>query len=178
MADPALSPMSQVLQSIGLTKEDLMRHSDQMRQFLTTQDANSLRAFTAAPLDTQATIVSALGDLRARSRSLSLSCVNASAGTQTSPPSTPVKSEPTEPAMPLRQMDSMEAILERKNRQAKREKRGKKEKERGAPSPAAAGACFSLDAFMRSRHSRRVLPSDQAESSTSSSIQVCFASSA
>ncbi|KAI6024083.1 hypothetical protein BKA83DRAFT_4267506 [Pisolithus microcarpus] len=159
MADQArqkpVSPISQVLQSIGLTRQDLLRHSDQMRQFLTTEDVNSLCALTTA----------------ARSHSRSLSRPSASTVSQTPPPSTPVKSEPIEPAMPLRHMDSMEMILERKSRQAKREKRGKKEKERSAPSPSPAGAGLSLDAFMQSRGSRRVSHAEQPEPSTSAASQ-------
>ncbi|KAL4066026.1 hypothetical protein V8B97DRAFT_1073518 [Scleroderma yunnanense] len=174
MADPhatPVSPISQVLQSIGLTRDDLLRHSDQMRQFLTTEDANSLRAFAAGSSDAQNAIVSMIRSSRARSHSRSVSRPSASTVSQTPPPSTPVKSEPMEPAIPLRHMDSMEMILERKNRQAKREKRGKKEKERPAPSPSPASAGFSLDAFMQSRDSRRVPPADQPEFSTSTTSQ-------
>lgn len=175
MADQArqkpVSPISQVLQSIGLTRQDLLRHSDQMRQFLTTEDVNSLCALTAASPDMETAIAPVLGGSRARSHSRSLSRPSASTVSQTPPPSTPVKSEPIEPAMPLRHMDSMEMILERKSRQAKREKRGKKEKERSAPSPSPAGAGLSLDAFMQSRGSRRVSHAEQPEPSTSAASQ-------
>ena len=179
MADPhakPVSPISQVLQSIGLTRDDLLRHSDQMRQFLTTEDANSLRAFAAGSSDAQSAVASAIRGSRARSHSRSLSRPSASTLSQTPPPSTPVKSEPIDPPIPLRHMDSMEMILERKNRQAKREKRGKKEKERSAPSPSPASAAFSLDAFMQSRDSRRVPSQDQSESSSSATPQVCATS--
>ncbi|KAF9244664.1 hypothetical protein BU15DRAFT_86029 [Melanogaster broomeanus] len=164
-----ISPISQVLQSIGLTRDDLSRHSDQMRQFLTAEDANCLPPFSADSSDTLSSVASILAPSRTRSNSRSLSRANASNVSQTPPPSTPVKSEPTEPAMPLRHMDSMEMILERKSRRAKREKRGKIHNDRSAPSPspATATANFSLDAFMQSRDLRRVPSTEHSDSSSS-----------
>ncbi|KAI6024444.1 hypothetical protein EDC04DRAFT_3143322 [Pisolithus marmoratus] len=164
-----VSPMSQVLQSIGLTRDDLQRRSDQMRQFLTTDDVNSVHALSP---DMQAAVAPVTGGpMKARSHSRSLSRPSASAVSQTPPPSTPIKSEPVEPAMPLRHMDSMEMILERKSRQVKRGKRVKKEKERSAPSPSPASAGFSLDAFMQSRDARRVSHTEQPGPSTSATSQ-------
>ncbi|KAF9219813.1 hypothetical protein BS17DRAFT_788811 [Gyrodon lividus] len=163
-----ISPISQVLQSIGLTREDLMRHSDQMRQFLTTEDANSLCNLSADSSDVHSSLASIIAPSRTRSNSRSLSRVNASHVSQTPPPpSTPIKSEPIEPAMPLRHMDSMELILERKSRQAKREKRGKINKDRSAPSPSPASTPFSLDAFMQSRDFRRIPSTDHSDFSSS-----------
>ena len=162
-AKPA-SPISQVLQSIGLTRDDLLRHSDHMRQFLMDHENHPTRPFSADPSETA-------GSARGSSTTRSTSRSNAPAHSQTPPPSTPVKSEPIEPAMPLRQMDSMEMILERKSRQAKREKKAKL-KDRPPPSPSPARATFSLDAFMQSRDSRRVQDSDQSDSSSCIAPQV------
>lgn len=163
MPEP-VSPISQVLLSIGLTRDDLLRHSDQMRQFLTHHDPPTTRPFSADPPEHPAPPAGLT-----RTRSVSRS--HASAHPQTPPPSTPVKAEPVEPAMPLRQMDSMEMILERKSRQAKREKKAKG-KDRPPPSPSPARASFSLDAFMQSRDSRRVAGPDQSDSSSSIAPQV------
>ncbi|KAF8556415.1 hypothetical protein OG21DRAFT_1483046 [Imleria badia] len=154
-----VSPISHVLQSIGLTRDDLLRHSDQMRQFLTHNDPAANRPFPVDPPEPG-------GSTRTRS----LSRPTAPAHSQTPPPSTPVKSEPIEPAMPPRQMDSMQLILERKSRQAKREKKSKV-KDRPPPSPSPARASFSLDAFMQSRDSRRVPDSDHSDSSSSFALQ-------
>lgn len=159
-----VSPISQVLQSIGLTRDDLLRHSDQMRQFLTQHDAGATRAFPADPPEPAGT---AAGSARTRS----VSRPDAPAHSQTPSPSTPVKSEPIEPPMPLRQMDSMEMILERKSRQAKRDKKARV-KDRPPPSPSPARASFSLDAFMQSRDSRRVPDSDHSDSSSGIALQV------
>lgn len=177
MADePAkpISPISHLLQKIGLTRGDLSWHSDKMRQFLTTQDAKSLRDFSAESADVQQSIAS-LEKFRACSQSSSNSRQNASAPPQTPPPSTPVKSEPVEPIMSLRHMDSMEMILEQKSRRAKRGKRGKKEKEkeRAVPSPSPVTAAFSLDAFMQSRDSRRVPSLGHSDSFSSIASLVC-----
>ena len=159
-----ISPISQVLQSIGLTRDDLLRHSDQMRHFLTHHDPSTIQPFSADPSEH----ASAAGG---SSRTRSVSHSNPPAHSQTPSPSTPVKSEPIEPTMPLRQMDSMEMILERKSRQAKREKKAKG-KDRPHPSPSPARPSFSLDAFMQSRDSRRVPDSDQSDSSSSIALQV------
>lgn len=167
MAEPLakpISPISQVLQSIGLTRDDLLRRSDQMRQFLTHHDAGATRPFSADPPEHA-------GTAGGSSRTRSVSRPSAPAHSQTPPPTTPVKSEPIEPAMPLRQMDSMEMILERKSRQAKREKKAKG-KDRPPTSPSPARASFSLDAFMQSRDSRRVPDSDQSDSSSNIALQV------
>ncbi|KAG1811530.1 uncharacterized protein BJ212DRAFT_1569917 [Suillus subaureus] len=161
-----ISPISNLLQKIGLTRDDLSRHSDQMRQFLTTQDAKTLRVFSAESADAQQSIASVLGKSRSCSHSSSNSRQNTSTASQTPPPSTPVKSEPVEPAISLRHMDSMEMILERRSRKIKRDKRGKKDKDRNAPSPSPASTAFSLDAFMQSRDLRRVPSLDQSDSST------------
>jgi len=176
MADePAkpISPISHLLHKIGLTRDDLSRHSDQMRQFLTTQDAKSLRVFSTESADAQQSIASLLEKSRACSHSSSNSRQDASAPPQTPPPSTPVKSEPVEPVMPLRHMDSMEMILEQKSRRAKRDKRGKKDKERTAPSPSPVTAAFSLDAFMQSRDLRRVPSLEHSDSFSSIASLVC-----
>jgi hypothetical protein len=159
-----VSPISQVLQSIGLTRDDLLRHSDQMRNFLTQHDAGPTRTFSADPPEPAGT---AGGSARTRS----VSRPDAPAHSRTPPPSTPVKAEPVEPPMPLRQMDSMELILERKSRQAKREKKARV-KDRPPPSPSPARASFSLDAFMQSRDSRRVPDSDRSDSSGGVALQV------
>lgn len=156
-----VSPISQVLQSIGMTRDDLLRHSDQMRQFLTHDDPTAPRPF---PAD--------LPEPAGSTRTRSLSRPTAPARSQT-PPTTPVKSEPVEPAMPPRQMDSMQLILERKSRQAKRDKKSK-QKDRPPPSPSPARAPFSLDAFMQSRDSRRVPDSDHSDSSSTFAFQVRF----
>ncbi|EGO20500.1 hypothetical protein SERLADRAFT_441842 [Serpula lacrymans var. lacrymans S7.9] len=166
-----ISPISQVLQSLGLTRNDLIKHSDQMRQFLTAEDAKSLRAFTTTSETSDSQYAKAdlfSSSSRTRSRSCSNSLINASAlSTTPPPPSTPVKAEPTEPAIPLRHMDSMEMVIERKSRQIKREKRGRKEKERNAPSPSPGSAGVSLDAFMKSRDVRRVPSVESSDPSRS-----------
>lgn len=40
------SPIAQLLDSLGMTREDLSRHSAQMREFLTAENAKSLNAST------------------------------------------------------------------------------------------------------------------------------------
>lgn len=172
MADPLEkppSPISQVLQSLGLTREDLLRHSDQMRQFLTAEDANSLRVLTRELSEPGSTIFSSM---RTRSLSCSNSVANASTSReslspqrqQPATPMTPVKAEPLESPVPQRHMDSMEMVIERKSRQNKRDRKGRKERERNnvPPSPSPSSAGFSLDSFMQSRDGRRVSMPEQS----------------
>lgn len=158
------SPISQVLQSLGLTREDLLRHSDQMRQFLTAEDANSLRVLTGELIDPGST---SLETTRTRSLSRSNSAVNASTSHETPPPPTPVtpaKAEPMDSTISLRTMDSMEMVIERKSRQSRRDRKERKDREKdrinplpiAPPSPSPNAAGFSLDSFMHSRGGRRV----------------------
>ncbi|KAJ7876842.1 hypothetical protein B0H13DRAFT_998252 [Mycena leptocephala] len=49
MANPETSPISQLLNSLGITREDLNRRSDQMRQFLTAESATSSRVSSQLP---------------------------------------------------------------------------------------------------------------------------------
>ncbi|KAI0923771.1 hypothetical protein AcV5_009232 [Taiwanofungus camphoratus] len=114
------SPISQLLQTLGMTREDLTRHSQQMRQFLTAEHANSLRAF--GQQSERPDSISSGTRSRGRSRTGSMS--NASAVAQSpTPPITPVKAEPVDGIIPARQLDTMEMIMERKNRKEKRDRR-------------------------------------------------------
>jgi len=173
MADPHKklpSPISQVLQSLGLTREDLLRHSDQMRQFLTAEDANSLRVLTRELSEPGSTM---FGSTRSRSLSRSNSVANAPTNKDSpvpqqqllTTPVTPVKAEPVESPVPQRHMDSMEMVIERKSRQNKRDRKGRRERERNnaPPSPSPSSAGFSLDSFMQSRDVRRVSMPEPSE---------------
>lgn len=174
MADPhakPTSPISQVLQSLGLTREDLLRHSDQMRQFLTAEDANSLRVLTKEISEPGST--SFASGSRARAGSTT-------SRSNASPPRTPVKSEPAEPTS-MRHMDSMEMVIERKSRQHKRDRKGRKERSHHrerevvvvppSPSPSTS-AGFSLDSFMYSRDSHRITPSEVPEEQKNEVVEV------
>jgi hypothetical protein len=157
------SPISLVLQSLGLTREDLLRHSDQMRQFLTAEDANSLRVFEQDHADK----MTAAGG-RSLSRTRSMSNVS-----NVQEPVTPIKSEPQDgPPAALRLFESMDAVMDRKRRQSKREKKNRNtkdppRKERNVrpmpPSPSPSHTSFSMDLFMHSRDVRRVESSDPPE---------------
>ncbi|KZP16599.1 hypothetical protein FIBSPDRAFT_1047397 [Athelia psychrophila] len=176
MADPhpaALSkigsPISQVLSTLGLTREDLLRHSDQMRQFLTAEDANSLRVLTREIANSG---VSAVTSTRARSSSL----LNASGSTHQrdsslpATPATPIKAEPSEHTLPRqhshRTMDNMEMIMERKSRQSKRDKKERRDRTAIPPvplSPSPNKAGFNVDTYIHSGTSRRVPTSGEPD---------------
>jgi hypothetical protein len=129
-----ISPISQLLKNLGMTRDDLTRHSDQMRQFLTAQNANSLRAFSNAESDADADAESVKSPtmlpraLRAKSRSISA----ADAPPPLSfPPATPIKVESVEltASSSVRRFESMDEIIERQNRRSKRDRRSRRERE-------------------------------------------------
>lgn len=116
MANPPgqqASPISSLLRTLGLTREDLVLHTEQMRAYL-SQDGSSSQPTISPPPDSRTLH---------RSRTGSFS---SSLGRNPSPtsPGTPVKSEPVELSIPNRPKDTMEMVMERKSRQAKRERRG------------------------------------------------------
>jgi hypothetical protein len=149
MTGPQVSPISQLLHTLGITREDLMKRSDQMRQFLTADDAMSSRVFehestrppSGSDLQSNSKLV---GPSRSFARSLSrASSSSLRAGT---PPTTPIKSEPPELQLPHRRMDSMEMVIERQRRQRKSRKGRERESSRNRhhpPSPSPSNASQS-----------------------------------
>ena len=176
MADPHASPISQLLQSMGMTREDLNQRSLQMRQFLTANDSLPARV---ADLSSAGYRSRSSSDLRPGTRSSSssfsmsrsLSRASSNSMRETSPPTTPVKSEHSESGHLLqRPMDNMEMVIERQ-RQSRKERKSKRERGRvssksftapASPSPSSTSqSAVSLDSFMYSRDE----PAPPAESS-------------
>lgn len=135
-----------------------------MRQFLTAEDANSLRVLTGEIVNLGTTPLSS-----SRARSSSLVNASESSNHRDSPPpgtpATPIKGEPSEHILPHqhshRTMDSMEMIMERKSRQSKRDKKERRDRSGMPPvpippSPSSSNAGYNLDMFMHSRPGRRV----------------------
>ena len=177
MTNQQVSPISQMLYTLGLTREDLSRRSDEMRQFLTSQRSPTLRV---ADRD-RARRSSSSSDLRPPSRcvdsrpSFARSTSSSCSLREPSPPTTPVKTEPHDNTATLRQYDSMEVVIERQRRQSRRDKRARRDKERelairsnlphpSSPSPSIAShASLNLDSFMHSRDDRRVSSADSQD---------------
>ena len=182
MTNQHISPISQMLHTLGLTREDLNRRSDEMRQFLTSQGSPSLRVVERH----HARRSSSSSDLRPPSRCIdsrsSFACSTSRSCSasllEPSPPTTPIKIEPYENTASLRHYDSMEIVIERQRRQSRREKRSKRDKERDltilsilppqtSPSPSTAShASLNLDSFMHSRDDRRVASADLQDNHT------------
>ncbi|KAF8631912.1 hypothetical protein AX15_002169 [Amanita polypyramis BW_CC] len=182
MANQQVSPISQMLHTLGITREDLSRRSDEMRQFLTSQGSPTLRVAGRG----RARRDSSSSDLRPPSqcvdsrssfaRSASRSC--SASLREPSPPTTPVKTEPSENTVSLRHYDTMDVVIERQRRQSRREKRTRRDKERDltirsnlphqtSPSPSSAShASLNLDSFMHSRDNRRVSSTDLQDNHT------------
>jgi len=118
------SPIGQLLKHLGMTREDLQRHSSQMREFLTTEP-------TPSPLSEDRTGPAKPGvdpQSSSQPRSRASSHGNASGTPQT----------PAKPRLStgLHKTDTMEAIIERQNKLARKEKRGRRDSNAmGPPSP-------------------------------------------
>jgi hypothetical protein len=152
--------MSQLLQNLGMTRDDLTRHSDQMRQFLTAENANSFRAFAMVESDTDSvkSPTPLPQTLRAKSRSIS------AADAPSLPPATPIKTEPVEPtaSSSLRRFESMDEIIERQNRRSKRERRSRRDRDTSPTLPHSPTTRSSLRASARPRDSGRVKTTDDS----------------
>lgn len=187
MTSPQVSPISQLLHTLGITREDLEKRSDQMRQFLTAQDPDFdlLRV-------TNSEISSSGADARqtptattsATSSSRSISRANSYSLRDTTPPITPVKSETIETSVPLRHFDSMEMVIERQRRQSRRERKERRERERESavkmslpqpPSPSPCNASqtlHSVHSYVGSRDDERVLYNEVGDPAESAVAQV------
>ncbi|KAF9462868.1 hypothetical protein BDZ94DRAFT_1298182 [Collybia nuda] len=185
MPNAQISPISQLLHTLGITKEDLEKRSNQMRQFLTAEDANSLRVAdrdclsSASDLRSMSQSTSSASSItHSRSRTNSYSCRDST------PPTTPIKSESVEGSLSLRHFDSMEMVIERQRRQNRKEKKERRERERESmarmavphpPSPSPSNtspSSFNLDMFMHSRDGQRVVLADAPETALSASAKL------
>ncbi|TFY67560.1 hypothetical protein EVG20_g3898 [Dentipellis fragilis] len=164
------SPISLLLQNLGMTREDLTRHSDQMRQFLTAENANSLRAFASEQPEGETERTPSMSAAQIRSKSRSLSFTDApSSSVRTPTPATPIKTEPVEVTTSLRRFDSMEMVIERQNKRSKRDRRNRREREASpALPPSPSLSALRSDPFASSRDLRRVNGSDDSFASSSS----------
>lgn len=161
MTDTQVSPISQLLHTLGITREDLNRRSDQMRQFLTADTTVPPRV----PDGEGEHRARSASDLRSGSRSAassasmarSLSRASSSSLRDGTPPATPVKPEPHDVEMPHRRMDSMEMVLERQRRHRKSRKGRERDSSRNiapAPSPSPSSASQAVHSLASSVHSR------------------------
>jgi hypothetical protein len=149
--DKPRSPISQVLHSLGLTRDDLSRRSDQMRQFLTAENSSSLRPFS--PLTTT---------VKSEQTEPALSLLNFDSMDS------------------VIERQSRQSKKEKKSRKV-RDKNHIFPVPRRSPSPrrafsssstsSSSKARFSLDAFMELRDGRRVSATDLERSATP---QVCL----
>lgn len=177
------SPISQLLTTLGLTREDLQQRSDEMRQFLTAENSQSSRVGPRGRADSTSSHISSLS----RSNSIfstsapSLSRASSISFRDASPPVTPVKLEATEAGLPQRHFDSMDVIIERQ-RQARKEKRQRREKEKdsqrrasmsnGSPTPSSASSRnLIIDSLLQRRDDDQKDVQDQLESLTRSSME-------
>lgn len=127
MADPSLqrhptSPITLLLQTLGMTRDDLVRHSTQMRNFLETESPE----FQPMGYKAEFVEITSLRTRSERSRTQSLTNLPMAGPSSyvASPPRTPVKAEPVERGIPSRPKDTMELVMERKSKEKKRARKG------------------------------------------------------
>lgn len=155
--NPPDSPIGQLLKHLGMTREDLQRHSSQMREFLTTDCIPSLSEDPIGPAK------SGVEDQPPRQPRSRVS----SHGDASVIPQTPVKSRH---GTGLHKPDTMEAIIERQNKLARKEKRGRRDSNAmGPPSPTPRPATLpSGSSTSTSREFKRESLSREPET------QVCY----
>ncbi|KAF9563996.1 hypothetical protein CPC08DRAFT_686006 [Agrocybe pediades] len=177
MADLQVSPISQLLHTLGLTREDLSKRSDEMRQFLDSEHGSTSRVLERETTERSRSASDLRSSLKSAgsSRSLARSHSRTSSASvrDTSPPATPVKAEPLESEIPHRRMDSMEIVLERQRKHRKSRRGRERESAKHLPppsSPSPSNASHSgrnLDSFMQSRDEIRLPESASSESGQS-----------
>ncbi|KAF9453556.1 hypothetical protein P691DRAFT_800179 [Macrolepiota fuliginosa MF-IS2] len=179
MADPQVSPISQLLHTLGITREDLSKRSDQMRQFLTADDNTPSRVVDRDNGYRSRSNSDLCSGFRSSSASSSIarsiSRTSSASFRDPTPPITPIKSEASDNGFPSRPYDSMEMVIERHRRQNKKERKSRREKEREvtrlaipnppSPSPSSASSqpSVSLDSFMQSRDGGRAQTVDDED---------------
>jgi hypothetical protein len=156
--NPQDSPIGQLLKHLGMTREDLERHSSHMREFLTTESTPSpLPEDNAEPAKPGVD-----GQPLRQPRSRASSHGNASGI-----PQTPVKLRHN---AGLHKPDTMEAIIERQNKLARKEKRGRRDSNAmGPPSPTPQPATLpSGPSASTSRDAKRESLSQESETQVGS----------
>jgi hypothetical protein len=139
--NPPDSPIGQLLKHLGMTREDLQRHSSQMREFLTTDSMPS--SLPEDPIGSAQPVVDAQPLRQQRARTLSH-------GNAPAVPQTPVKSRQSSG---LHKQDTMEAIIERQNKLARKEKRGRRDSNAmGPPSPTPRPATLPSGSSASTSH--------------------------
>lgn len=151
--NPPDSPIGQLLKHLGMTREDLQRHSSQMREFLTTDSMLS-----SLPEDCTGSANPAVDFQPSRQQRSRIS----SHGSAATIPQTPVKPRNS---TGLHKQDTMEAIIERQNKLARKEKRGRRDSNpMGPPSPTPQPAILSSgSSTSTSRESKRAPSSLESE---------------
>ncbi|TFK71639.1 hypothetical protein BDN72DRAFT_895474 [Pluteus cervinus] len=180
--------MSQLLTTLGITREDLSKRSDQMRQFLTSETSPTPRAANhdgsrkPHPIPDSRPNSTAGSSKDSSSSSLSRTRTN-SLRESTPPVIASVKAEPSDGAIPPRSYTTMDMVIERQRRQNRKEKKNRRDKERetslrptlppAPPSPSpkpSSQASVCLDSFMRSRDDMKAESADGNESGESDDI--------
>ena len=147
------SPIGQLLKHLGMTREDLQRHSSQMREFLTTESTTP--SLPEDHVESAKLGVEGQPPRQPRSRT-------SSHGNAPGIPQTPVKPRHNNG---LHKQDTMGAIIERQNKLARKEKRGRRDSNAmGPPSPTPRPAALpSGSSTSTPRESKRESLSEESE---------------
>lgn len=175
------SPIARLLESLGMTREDLTRHSAQMREFLLAENPGALRSLSQSSdkPSSSATLSSTQSDaLSTLTRTISESGSQPSQSTRSShPPKTP---PPTQARSPNYQRHTSKPPVHVSDQESesleKRTPRHRKEKERrqmhSATSPTRAKPSLDMIMQMQSNNSRRVYESEESEDSDDELMEV------
>lgn len=144
-----LSPISAMLQTLGITREDLSKHSNQMRQFLTTDTASSLSGLLAGTSTSNTSWNANSKPSSSMTRSMSRS--TSGHARSPSPGAASLGGGGDDDGM---RRHSMDAVIERKNRKKRKERKQREKMSVRSPSVAplftavaSTPATFEYDVF-------------------------------
>ncbi len=181
----SMSPVGKLLETLGMTREDLTRHSDQMRQFLTA-DNGSLRALEQSrektlfkPASRTNSTPSLSASRNASYPSQSTRPVESVARLATTPQIVPPphsQGAPSALSMENLARHSQQYTEGGVSRRQKEREHHRRSRAMSQSSPTATRPKPSLDMIMqlRSREKRRVSESEESDDSGEGSIKVSF----
>ncbi|KAI5121886.1 hypothetical protein M0805_001091 [Coniferiporia weirii] len=178
------SPMAQLLSTLGLTREDLLRHASQMRDFLDSEDAESARAPSEHPQSIHRQSSETPSHSRGRASTRRLHEETAQGSTRSGDrAATPTPPPPPSSATHRLRASSHRLVAHRSedlNYSSKRSARKSKEDQerrraRAIASPSRPKPSLDEIMQMRSRQSLRVSESEESEDSGDESLRDVFA---
>lgn len=172
------SPIGLLLESLGMTREDLTRHSAQMREFLTAENANSLRALVHMSENAPPKPFSEEMPTNSMETATQLAPPGSSSNNNASVVQSHRASTPQSSQQCLKTSAKVSTENTAHNASKHHHKKSRKREREPVPSSASpVRSKFSLDMIMqmRSLNSERAVESEDSDESEEEIIRVCCA---